>query len=62
MVDTITPVPKDVAIMRIAVSLVLLVGGFMIVTSPNFLFSELSQDLHKAAIGWIGMIVGYWLS
>ena len=56
-------VTKDVAIMRIAVSLILLIAGFLVLTSPNFLFkNELSGELQKVASGWIGLVAGYWLS
>lgn len=56
-------VSMDVAIMRIVVSLILLICGFLIITSPNFFFkNELGGDLQKVASGWIGLVAGYWLS
>jgi len=56
-------VSKDVAVMRIVVSLLLLVSGLFILTSPNFLIeTTASTDLQKAATGWIGLVAGYWLS
>jgi hypothetical protein len=40
----------------IVVSLVFLVGGFYIL-----LHNGTSDDLQKAATGWLGLILGYWL-
>jgi hypothetical protein len=49
--------------MQIIVSLVLLFGGIFILTSPNFVFPHQSDEgLKRSAAGWIGAVVGYWLS
>jgi hypothetical protein len=49
--------------MRILISLVLIVAGFAILTAPNRLIPHGTDDaLQKAAIGWIGALIGYWLA
>ena len=49
--------------MRIVVSLVLLVSGLAILTAPSFLVGHKFDDgIQKAAIGWIGAVIGYWLA
>lgn len=57
------PVTRDVAAMRIIVTLLVLVAGIGIVTAPNVLFPEAFTDgIQKLAAGWIGAVIGYWLS
>jgi hypothetical protein len=49
--------------MQIIVSLILLVGGILILTSPNFFFAHQSDEgIKKSAAGWVGAVIGYWLS
>ncbi len=48
--------------MQIIVSLVLLFAGIVILTAPNRFVGELSQDTQKVAAGWVGAVIGYWLS
>ena len=49
--------------MQVLVSLILIVAGFLILTSPNrFLHHEVNDGVQKIAAGWIGAVVGYWLS
>lgn len=51
------------AAMSVVVSLVILVVGLAIVSAPNVLFAEVfDEGVQKAAIGWIGALIGYWLS
>lgn len=51
------------AVMQILVSLTLLLMGILVLTAPNVVFpAALSQDLQKVASGWIGVVLGYWLS
>ena len=51
------------AVMQIIVSLIMLVFGVLVLTAPNMLFSETASDgMQKLAAGWLGAIVGYWLS
>lgn len=60
---TIEPVPRHVTIMRISISLTVLIICFLILTPPNFLFpTELNHDVQAWAAGWIGLVIGYWLS
>lgn len=57
------PVTRDVAVMRIVVSVVMLGAGLLIVSAPNFVVAHKADDgLQKAAIGWIGLVIGYWLA
>jgi len=56
-------IPLDVIIMRIVVSLFALILGGLILTAPNFIFDEaLNAGTQKIAAGWIGAVIGYWLS
>ena len=51
------------AVMQIIVSLIMLVFGVLVLTAPNMLFPETASDgMQKLAAGWLGAIVGYWLS
>jgi hypothetical protein len=48
--------------MSIFVTLFTLALAVLALASPNFLFLQpVSEELKKAAIGWIGFVVGYWL-
>jgi hypothetical protein len=42
--------------MAVIISLVLLAAGLYILLADHA-----SSDLEKAATGWIGIIIGYWL-
>ena len=54
---------KANVIMQIVVSLVLLVFGILVLTAPNIVFPEPTTDqAQKFAAGWLGAIIGYWLS
>jgi len=43
-------------IVRVVISLGLMGGGLFILASPT-----IDGELEKAAIGWIGLVTGYWL-
>ncbi len=63
MPKDVDPVQRHVAIMRIIVSLILLVAGLLIVTAPNPIISaQFNDGVQKAAFGWIGAVIGYWLA
>ena len=50
-------------IMQILVSSILLVFGILVLTAPNIVFPEATTDqAQKFAAGWLGAIIGYWLS
>jgi hypothetical protein len=55
---------KTKAVMQVVVTLITMAVAFLVLAGPKFLFPEKppSIDLEKAAIGWIGFIMGYWLS
>ena len=57
------PTSRHVILMRILVSLFLLAAGIIILTAPNFILTHQADDSRqKAAIGWIGAVIGYWLA
>jgi hypothetical protein len=48
--------------MQVIVSLVVLLSGIAILTSPNFLFApSMDEGMKKFAAGWVGAVIGYWL-
>lgn len=60
---SIQPVPRHVAVMRILVSLVILVAGFIILTAPNvFISHEIGEGVRVVAASWVGAVIGYWLA
>jgi hypothetical protein len=49
--------------MQVLVSLVVLVVGLLVLTSPNFVFHQnFDESTKKWAAGWVGAVIGYWLS
>lgn len=49
--------------MQVFVSALILVTGFLIIISPHRIFSAPMDDSSKKlAAGWIGAVIGYWLS
>jgi hypothetical protein len=57
------PPSQAEAWMRIVVSLVLLIAGIMIITAPNILFgTAFSDGVRQLASGWVGTVVGHWLT
>ncbi len=49
--------------MQVLVSLVVLAAGFAILTSPNYLCPKaVDASTKQWASGWIGAVIGYWLS
>lgn len=62
-----TVAPRDMderlrAIMSVVVTLFLLALAAVLLTSPNGLVRKPVPDgWEKAAIGWIGFVIGYWL-
>jgi len=47
---------RDKFWMQVLVSLVLLTAGLVVIFSAAY-----AGGIEKAAIGWIGLVVGYWL-
>lgn len=63
MADRRAQIPRHVACMRIVVSLLILLVGLAILTAPNVVFADKFDDAtQKIAAGWIGAVLGYWLS
>jgi hypothetical protein len=49
--------------MQVIVSLLLLIGGGVVLASPNALLPHAADEsTKKLAAGWIGAVIGYWLS
>ena len=48
--------------MQVLVSIIALVAGILILTAPNFFISHPDESTKKFAAGWIGVVLGYWLS
>lgn len=49
--------------MQIVVSLIILIVGLIILTSPNPILPVASDEgTKKFAAGWVGAVIGYWLS
>ncbi len=49
--------------MQVIVSLIVLAVGLLILTSPNFIFrSNFDESTKRWAAGWVGAVIGYWLS
>jgi type IV secretory pathway VirB6-like protein len=59
----ITPQQKIKAVMQIFVSALMLTVGVLVLTAPNFAFHHnFDESTKKWAAGWVGAIIGYWLS
>ena len=49
--------------MQVIVSLLMLIVGLLILTSPNYVFNHnFDESTKRWASGWIGAVIGYWLS
>ncbi len=59
----VTPQQKIKAWMQVIVSLLMLITGILVITSPNMAFHQnFDESTKKWAAGWIGAVIGYWLS
>jgi hypothetical protein len=59
----VTPQQKVKLLMQICVSVIVLFFGIAILTSPNAIFAHnIDESTKKWAAGWIGVVIGYWLS
>jgi hypothetical protein len=61
---TAVPVEEKIRVwMQVAVSAVILIFGILVLTSPKFLFPhDFDEGTKKWAAGWVGAVIGYWLS
>ncbi len=49
--------------MQVAVSLIVLVAAIIALDSPNAIIPRvLDESTKRLATGWIGAVIGYWLS
>jgi hypothetical protein len=49
--------------MQVVVTLTVLLVCFLILTAPNrFLAHNFDEGTKRFACGWIGVVIGYWLS
>ena len=50
-------------VMQIVITMMVLVSGILVLTAPNFAFPATFDDsVQKWAAGWVGALIGYWLS
>jgi hypothetical protein len=47
--------------MQVVVSFILLASGILILVDPSWV-PRFDESLKKIAAGWVGAVVGYWLS
>lgn len=47
--------------MQVAVSFIMLAAGIAILIDPSWL-PRFDESLKKIAAGWVGAVIGYWLS
>jgi cytochrome b subunit of formate dehydrogenase len=47
--------------MQVAVSFILLVTGILVLADPSWL-PRFDESLKRIAAGWVGAVIGYWLS
>lgn len=61
-----TPVPTPAKIkmwMQVIVSRLALIVGLLVLTAPNYFFRQnFDESTKRWAAGWVGAIIGYWLS
>lgn len=49
--------------MQVIVSLTVLIIGLLVLTAPNFVFHQnFDEPTKRWAAGWVGAVIGYWLS
>ena len=48
--------------MQVLVSVFLLTAGILTLTAPNAIIPHADEGMKKIAAGWIGAVIGYWLS
>jgi hypothetical protein len=49
--------------MQVVISFILLIAGFLVLASPNpILPTQFDESTKRLATGWIGAVIGYWLS
>lgn len=49
--------------MQVIVSLAVLIGSFLVLYAPNkVLTGQFDESTKRLAAGWIGAVIGYWLS
>jgi hypothetical protein len=59
----ITVQQKVKVVMQVVVSLMLLIVGILILTSPHRIFNHaFDEGTKRWAAGWIGAVIGYWFS
>jgi hypothetical protein len=47
--------------MQVAVSLIVLTSGILALIDPAWL-PRLDESIKRIAAGWVGVVIGYWLS
>ena len=64
VIGTVVTTEQKVKVwMQVIISFILLIAGLAILTSPNALFPKaIDEAVKKMACGWIGAVIGYWLS
>jgi hypothetical protein len=57
----VTPQQKIKAWMQVIVSLIVLASGILVLFDPSWL-PHFDESLKRIAAGWVGAVIGYWLS
>ncbi|MGD0759205.1 MAG: hypothetical protein ABR921_09890 [Candidatus Sulfotelmatobacter sp.] len=47
--------------MQVVISLILLITGILVLLDPHWL-PHFDESTKKIAAGWVGAVIGYWLS
>jgi len=57
----ITAQDKTRILMQVFISAATMIGGFIVLIDPSWM-PRIDEAEKKVAAGWIGLVIGYWLS
>jgi len=52
---------KAKILMQVFISIVTMLGGFLVLIDPSWM-PRIDEAEKKVAAGWVGLVIGYWLS